>query len=67
MKAETTITLNSLFGDCDEYMVIRFNANCLEKSGQRAKNSVAKIRAVLACAKPIINYRKLGKEWDVRR
>ncbi len=28
--------------------VIRFNANCLKKSGQRVKNSVPKVRTVLA-------------------
>jgi len=29
-KAETAIPLSGLFGNSDEYMVIRFDANCLE-------------------------------------
>lgn len=47
-SSETAIILGGLFGNSDEYMVIGFDANCLEKSGQRVKNSVAKVRTVLA-------------------
>lgn len=63
-SSQAAITPSSLSGNCDESMVVGFDANCLEESGQRLKNAVAKIGSILASTKPFINYRKLGRDWD---